>query len=222
MITIYYAYYEPTLQKEKYRREHLLGRSLLSRGLQELYGLSVSPEGTDELLSRNPHEKPYFSQYPHIHFNISHCRQLVVCGFSDRELGVDVEDIAPFRESIFRKVLTPAERDFLLQFQEQTDLYQEYFYRFWTLKESRIKAAGMGLAMPMTDFSFRIDASAEPARISCSQENVYFYQRKMDDRRILSVCSDRPIEDVEFQEVPSPPGGLPSPCSSSKDEQPRL
>ncbi len=196
MITLYYCYYETVPQKEKRSREHQLGRSLLSLGLSRLYSISIPPEQIDACLSVNAHEKPYFQDYPQIHFNISHCDRLVACGFSDRELGVDVEDIGPFRESIFRRVLTPGEKDFLLQFQADQQKYQEYFYRFWTLKESRIKEAGLGLAMPMTGFSFTIDASKEPATIACSQEGLYFYQKKLDERRLLAICSQKPLEAV--------------------------
>ncbi|MCI9150403.1 MAG: 4'-phosphopantetheinyl transferase superfamily protein [Lachnospiraceae bacterium] len=202
MITIYYTYYEPTLQKEKRSREHQLGRSLLSMGLWDLYGLSIPPDQIDRHLSANDHEKPYLPQHPHIHFNISHCEQLVACGFSPCPLGIDVEDIAPFRETIFRRVLTPSEQEFLLPLRENLPLYQEYFYRFWTLKESRIKEAGLGLAMPMTDFSFQINASTDPAQITCSQENLHFYQTKLDTRRILSVCTRQPIESIALRLIP--------------------
>lgn len=204
MITLYYTYYDPIPQKEKRSREHRLGRSLLSLGLKELYSLSIPPEEMDLHLSSNQHEKPYFTDHPHIHFNISHCEQLVACGFSDCRLGVDVEDIAPFRETIFRRVLTTTEQEFLLQFREKEDLYREYFYRFWTLKESRIKEAGMGLAMPMTDFSFEIDLSREPAAIACSLEGLYFYQKKLDAQRLIAVCCGKEIGEIAFRKVFSP------------------
>lgn len=202
MVTLYYTYYKPVMQKEKRSREHQLGRSLLAMGLRELYGISIPSSQIDSYLSANEYEKPYLGQYPHIHFNISHCEQLVACGFFDHELGIDVEDIAPFRETIFRRVLTPSEQEFLLRFQADESLYREYFCRFWTLKESRIKEAGLGLAMPMTDFSFQIDTSTIPPRISCSQKEVFFYQTKLDTQRILSLCSQHPIDKVVFRQLP--------------------
>lgn len=210
MITIYYSYYESVERKQKSRREHQIGRSLLSLGISELYGLSIAPEAIDGQLSTNEYGKPYFPGHPKIHFNISHCDGLVACGFCEGALGLDVEDIAPFRETIFRKTLTSTEQEFLQQFRENQTLYQEYFYRFWTLKESRIKQAGVGLAMPMTDFSFQLTPSHAPAQIQCSQESLYFYQKKMDPCRILAICSEAPIPAPAFRNVMDPISASPS------------
>ena len=56
--------------------------------------------------------------------------------------------------------------------------------------------------MPMTDFSFQINASTDPAQITCSQENLHFYQTKLDTRRILSVCTRQPIESIALRLIP--------------------
>lgn len=201
MITLYYSFYAPCAVKEKHKEEHRVGRALLSHGLEELYNIHIPAEQLDGKLVKNEYGKPALQNHPEIFFNISHCDELVICGFSDSEIGVDVEDIARFQESIFRRVLTPEEKEFLEQYREQEDMFREYFYRFWTLKESRLKEAGHGLAMPMTDFSFQIDASCDPAVITCSQKDVFFYQQKMTDTRILSVCSRQPIPEIRLTEL---------------------
>lgn len=77
-------------------------------------------------------------------------------------VGIDIEKIHPFKDSILRKVLTRLKKTFLEAFRNTPDKYMEIFFRFWTLKESRIKHSGLGLSMPLTDFSFTLDLSREP------------------------------------------------------------
>jgi 4'-phosphopantetheinyl transferase len=45
----------------------------------------------------------------------------------------------------------------------------ERFFDYWTLKEAYIKARGMGLAIPLDQFWFTLDASA-PVRIAFAPE----------------------------------------------------
>ena len=67
------------------REEHEAAHELLLRSIEKLYGIS-SPR-----IEKGEHGKPFFPEHPEIFFNISHCRGLVVCGFSDSEIGVDAE-----------------------------------------------------------------------------------------------------------------------------------
>lgn len=107
---------------------------------------------------------------PHIHapesdllFNLSHTDGLVICGITRGvDIGVDVEDTQ--RDNA---VLEIADRFFSakeiahlqsLPKHRQTDR----FFDFWTLKESFIKAVGLGLAIPLGDFSFHIQPHENP------------------------------------------------------------
>lgn len=199
MITIDLAHYTDCPAKEKYRTEHQLGLLLLSGGLKERFGLFISPEELPEKLTKNDYGKPFLKDAPHIHFNISHCDGLVACAIAPEPIGIDIEKIHPFRDSILRKVLTPDEKAFLDTFREMPDRYTEVFYRFWTLKECRIKQSGMGLSMPLTDFSFQLDLSSEPPKILCSEEKLYFAQRRIREDYFLSVCYGREIEGVAIR-----------------------
>lgn len=37
--------------------------------------------------------KPYFPQYPHIHFNLAHCKSAAMAVISDKKVGCDIEDV---------------------------------------------------------------------------------------------------------------------------------
>lgn len=90
-------------------------------------------------------------------FNLSHTNGLIALIIArDREVGVDVED----RErrgrmlAVADRYFSPSEVEALrsLPTGEQLDR----FFLYWTLKESYIKARGMGLAIPLSQFSFGI------------------------------------------------------------------
>ena len=66
--------------------ERELAYRLLELALQREYGLDSLPE-----IRRAAGGKPYFPQYPHIHFNLSHSRGAAVCALSGEPVGVDVE-----------------------------------------------------------------------------------------------------------------------------------
>jgi 4'-phosphopantetheinyl transferase len=75
----------------------------------------------------------------------------------DRALGVDVENYCT------RAVPTDIAHSFApdevadLQALHGT-LQRERFFEYWTLKESYIKARGMGLSIPLSQFSFRFSS----------------------------------------------------------------
>ena len=85
----------------------------------------------------------------HLNFNISHTKSLVLLGVtSDGALGVDVENCrsreAPLK--IAHQFFAPEE---LAELQALPRAQQhDRFFEYWTLKESYIKARGMGLSLP--------------------------------------------------------------------------
>ena len=96
-------------------------------------------------------------------FNLSHTHGCVgVAVALDRDVGVDVERIAPARADaeVARHLFAPPEYAAFLDTPETERA--EAFFDFWTLKEAYIKAVGLGVALPLKDFAF----TREPLRIS--------------------------------------------------------
>ncbi|MCQ4165456.1 4'-phosphopantetheinyl transferase family protein [Tahibacter harae] len=92
---------------------------------------------------------------PGLRFNLSNSRSLVACVVTrDLDAGVDVEALDRRGDvvSIADHYFSPDELQVLRArpSAEQTD----HFFQLWTLKESYIKARGMGLSIPLKDFSF--------------------------------------------------------------------
>jgi 4'-phosphopantetheinyl transferase len=99
---------------------------------------------------------------PDLRFNLSHTHGLVACAVTvGREVGVDVEHTG-------RRVLHDVPERFFSP-REVADLracsdseQHSVFFDYWTLKESYIKARGLGLALPLRHFSFVLDGTDSP------------------------------------------------------------
>jgi 4'-phosphopantetheinyl transferase EntD len=80
---------------------------LLREGLRKEYGILEPP-----VFEYGEHGKPMLSGYPHIHFNMSHCREAAICVVSDRPVGVDIESIREYKESLARYTMNDAEMEY--------------------------------------------------------------------------------------------------------------
>ncbi|ADL05015.1 4'-phosphopantetheinyl transferase family protein [Lacrimispora saccharolytica] len=183
MIRIYLARYEADRGKKKRELEHELGNRLLYMGFKDLYG-SVSGSQDQPVILRGEHGKPYLKDFPYIRYNISHTDGMVACGIGERELGIDLERIRPFRHNILRKVFSDAERRRMEDLPEGER--SQYFFRIWTLKESYLKAVGCGITIPLTSISFEWK---DKSLLSCSEPGVSFYQTLIDEEYVLSLCA---------------------------------
>lgn len=204
MCTIYISHFEPA-KKKIYQTQHNAGLKLLSYALADYAGIFISEKELPEHIGTGPHGKPFLKDHPDIHYNISNCEDTVVCAFDSMPLGVDIEKIQSFLESIIRRTLIPEEQDFLNTMSKDDASRQEWFFRFWTLKESRIKHSGLGLSMPLTDFSFSFDLDKNPYEIICSEEGIYFSQQILEHNYVLSLCTSHPQTQLRIMNAAFPP-----------------
>jgi 4'-phosphopantetheinyl transferase len=136
------------------RQRLIIGRALARTMLSSFaavapraWSIVIDERGRPELGERPPGA-------PDLRFNLSHTHGLVACAVSvGREVGVDVEDIDrqvtyelperffSAREVADLRALPRGEQDVV-------------FFDYWTLKESYIKARGLGLALPLGQFTF--------------------------------------------------------------------
>lgn len=94
-----------------------------------------------------------------LRFNLSNTRGLITCAVArDRDVGVDVEDTERSSETvgIADRFFSPLEVEALGALPPGAQ--RGRFFDYWTLKEAYIKARGMGLAIPLDQFSFLLDA----------------------------------------------------------------
>jgi 4'-phosphopantetheinyl transferase len=95
---------------------------------------------------------------PAIHFNLANTPGLVVCAVSvaHAALGVDAEQVDPNADlfSVAERYFSPLEAGELRALPPCERPHR--FAAYWTLKESYIKARGLGLDLPLDKFYFLI------------------------------------------------------------------
>ena len=127
---------------EQGQRLCVLAYQLLKRGLREEYGITENP-----LFEYNEHGKPSIIGHPEICFNLSHCKEAAVCAISSRPVGVDVESIREYKESLVRYTMNDLEISLI----ESAPSPDVTFIRLWTMKEATLKLSGRGISNDMKE-----------------------------------------------------------------------
>jgi 4'-phosphopantetheinyl transferase len=147
---------------EKNRHEYLITRALVRTTLSRY--ADVPPEAW--VFEAGAHGKPHIAWpevSPRLSFNLSNTTGMVACIIAaEREVGVDVEELerAVRAMEVADRFFSPSEVTALRALPEADQPAR--FITYWTLKEAYIKARGMGLAIPLDQFSFLISQGREP------------------------------------------------------------
>lgn len=126
------------------RQRSLIGKLLL---LQVLRYFDLPKDRLNEW-ETNIYGKPSCGK--DFYFNISHSGEWILCsGSRHNQNGIDIEKISPFNFINVKKIMTG------LQWQQINNAANpdSEFFRFWTAKESIIKADGRGLGIPLTEIN---------------------------------------------------------------------
>lgn len=123
-------------------------------------------------ISYGHYGKPYLRDYPNAQFNISHSGQFVACAISDRPIGVDIQEIVPYRRDVAKRVFDQEE---LFQIESSPDPSAE-FTKFWTQKEAYLKMLGIGLSDNLDEKILLIQSKVQTARYM----NTFFSIQNMD------------------------------------------
>ena len=154
------------LQISARREQFLLGRFFLRQVLSRYH--PIAP--LDWRFSENEHGKPELANdfqndsgaSAPLAFNLSHSRNMFFVAVSAVDvIGVDVEYSARSR-----RIMELAQRHFSADEIEQLQALKgeqqlARFYHVWTLKEAYVKARGLGLTMPLQDFSLHFKSDSE-------------------------------------------------------------
>lgn len=141
---------------------------------------------------KNEYGKPYLRNYHNFHFNISHSGEWVVCAVSIFPVGIDIERIKSIDLQIAERYFSKEEYSYLMEIEDEKK--EERFFELWTLKESYIKAIGMGLSLPFNSFTILAYENDTYYLKSSSISNFKFKQYFIDKNYKLNVCYSDQIE----------------------------
>lgn len=137
----------PQRREQTLKFKHLQGQKtcaavylLLCEGLRKEYGITAPP-----VFEYGEHGKPFILGHPEIHFNMSHCREAALCVVSNQPVGVDIESIRPYKESLVRYTMSDDEVQCILAHPRP----EVEFTRLWTMKEAKLKRSGEGIRSDM-------------------------------------------------------------------------
>ncbi len=146
------------LRFPEHRRDYLVSHALLRATLSRY--ADIPP--LDIRFQQNAFGKPELvgtGSRAGLRFNLSHTHGLAACAITCcGDVGTDVE-FHTENEALLEiadHYFSPREVDDLLTLPESGRRAE--FFRYWTLKESYIKARGEGLSLPLDSFTFRFNS----------------------------------------------------------------
>lgn len=126
-------------------------------------------------ISYGEHGKPYCTEKK-ICFNISHSGDYVVGVYSDKEIGIDIQEKKRVKETLKKRLLN-----------EKENIQDDDIVKYWAIKESFVKMTGMGLSYDfrncMIDFEKKCIADVYNKDI-----RGVFSQINFDEKYELFVC----------------------------------
>ena len=182
-----------TCDRELYIAAHAFLRQTLSR-----HAPAVMPG--EWRFAANAYGKPFISNpsYGHLQFNLSHTKGLIACAVSNgKPVGIDVEQCKPLEdiESLCRYAFSPRESADVLALPVGEQQMQRFF-TYWTLKEAYLKARGMGLSLPLQQFSMQQGDDGQwcvhgSLTITEQDTNWQFLSQPIGNRHYLALVVER-------------------------------
>ncbi len=174
-------------------------RFLITRALtRSVLARYLDLDARNLTFDKNKYGRPHLSNTgigtDTITFNITHTDDLIVLGVTkQRTLGIDVESIQRGGAliDIATRFFSPLECTAL----NSLPAYKQHqrFFAYWTLKESYIKARGMGLSIPLEQFGFAfprpdlIELSIDPV-LADQPSRWQFWQMDLANEFLTSIC----------------------------------
>lgn len=169
------------------RHARLYGKLLLKEGLRQL----GFPDTVLSGIVYDKYSRPYLKNPHNIDFNISHSNNLVVCAIDDNiRLGIDTQFIQDIDFRDFHFVMNELQWQII----NQSTSPQSTFFKFWTIKESIIKADGRGMSIPLKDIP-------TSQKIVCLDNNEWHLQ-EIHLRKNYStfLAANKPVREIYTHE----------------------
>lgn len=98
------------------------------------------------------HGKPLLRYYPEIHFSLSHSKDYAICSIGSEEIGNDIEWVRSGKDNVAERFFASEELAWIKNAADSKER-DERMFRIWTMKESFLKVTGLGMSLPLKDFT---------------------------------------------------------------------
>lgn len=167
-----------SLKEIPHDKQHDYAHNMLREVLKH-FGIQY---GDDSNLTYNEHGKPSLADFPDVHYNLSHADGITACFAGRYECGVDAEKVRQYRPNVVKRSFSESEQNLIESAPEdERDLI---FFRIWTLKESYVKAIGIGVSYPLNTIEFSFDGN----KIISNIQDYRFKQYIIDEKFVVAIC----------------------------------
>lgn len=139
----------------------------------------------DLIINYNENGKPSFKDYNDIKFNLSHSKEYAIAVISNEEVGCDIEFLRKYNDKISKKYFSKEEQEYI----DNSLNKDESFTRIWVLKESFLKALGIGLINNMKEISIIPNDDKIKINQKISKKN-WFLKEMFLDKYYIAVCEE--------------------------------
>lgn len=176
---------------ERYVRESAkrqsLGAGLVLNEILEHFGL----DPLKTVLGYGDNQKPYIPNQPQVHFNLTHSGSLVAGAWGFYPVGIDIEEMGTMREGVARRFFHKSELLWLEGLSSEAER-REGFFRLWVLKESFMKATGLGMRLSLNEFEIFIEEEGVRVNHQVNDKTYYFLEFELEGCR-GAVCTQNPL-----------------------------
>jgi 4'-phosphopantetheinyl transferase len=179
-----------TSRIRRFRRSEDRLRSLASTMLaRAMLSVRLGIEGSGISFATDASGKRRVKHGRDVHFNTAHSGEWVLCAVDDLPVGIDVERVVERDLSLAKGLFSEDEWQKFRRKREKDKLSS--FYSLWTLKESYVKAVGVGVSLPFDSFTLPVPPDGMEGGRTFAYGGRTFRQYALPPDYIVSVCACR-------------------------------
>ena len=147
--------------------------------------LDISPqEVTFQYTKQN---KPLLKYHDDLFFNIAHSGKYVIVSIANTQIGCDIEKVISIDYNAASTFMSNEEHGYFLKL--HPNFKKDYYFRLWTIKESYIKATGLGFTEELSSLTCTIYKESITIYRNNMLINDYFFKEFQEiDNYKVSVC----------------------------------
>lgn len=188
---LYEKFFNTVSESRQKKTERLFSRKdkNMSLGAEVLLNVALKEMGIENFqIEYRENSKPFIKGRDDVFFNLSHSESVVMCAVSEKEVGCDVEKVRDINMKTAKRFFSNEEYQQIME-KETEEERIDTFFRLWTLKESFMKATGLGFKLPLNSFSIVFSGNEIKVIQAVRDGKYYLKEYSSEDGYKYAVCS---------------------------------